>query len=260
MAFLVTCEHGSPEIPDWLIEPMRDVSSSMVAVGTETDAHDSGAIDAAKVLSRQLKCPMIAAKYSPAVVDVNVSKRHRNVLSPQSRQLPKKTRDRIFRDIHEPFRREVETVVDRGIRKYGLLIHLSVHSFATFERPELVESSDRAATAKRTDLGLLYDPSREYEVALCLDWYDELFHSMPMLRVRRNYPRRGVSESLIRSLRKKYAPDCYVGVELQLNRAWCGRDLPVRKKVFKGIPLSLLKILTRAVEIPPDVAQEQEAA
>lgn len=258
MAFLVSCEHGSNEVPPWLADCLSSPSSTapanedgLVNVGED---YDLGALDAAKVFAKHLRCPLVAAKYSPQIVDVNRSIRRPGVFSPVTRHLPKPVRDRIVREIHEPYRREVESTVARLMRKDDLVIHLSVHSFATFESTQVTpEGEDRALSARRTDLGLLYDPAREYELALCLDWYDDLYYSLPMLRVRRNYPRRGISESLIRSLRQIYTPDCYLGIELQLNRAWCVRDVPVRKKVLSGIAKSLLRLcdLTK---------QEQEAA
>lgn len=258
MAFLVTCEHGSNQVPDWLTDclsghgnagsPEPETSTALI------DEYDLGAHDAAVTLARHLRCPLVTAKYSPMIIDVNRSVGKPGAFSALTRHLPKAVRNRIVREIHEPYRRQVEATVDRLMRKDDLVIHLSVHSFATFESTQPTpEGEDRALSAKRTDLGLLYDPAREYELALCLDWYDDLYYSVPMLRVRRNYPRRGVSESLIRSLRQKYAPDCYLGIELQLNRAWCVRDVPVRKKVFSGIAKSLLRICDLA-------KQEQEAA
>jgi predicted N-formylglutamate amidohydrolase len=257
MAFLVTCEHGSNQIPSWLTEffvqsPVLDAAALDGAADSENC--DLGALDAASHFAKQLRCPLIAAKYSPAVVDVNRSLSQRGVISPVTRDLPKSLRQRIVAEIHEPFRKEVETAVERLLRKDDLVIHLSVHSFATFE-PNSPDPTveDRSLTARRTDLGLLYDPSREYELALCMDWFDDLYYALPMLRVRRNYPRRGTTESLIRSFRQKYSPDSYLGIELELNRAWCVRDVPVRKKVFSGIAKSLIRICEGAKE-------EQEAA
>lgn len=250
MAFLVTCEHGAHQIPGWLAEHFASAKASEQVDGDSgalSDVTDLGAMDAATQFAHQLNCPLLAAKYSPLVIDVNRSTNQRGVFSPVTRGLPRKLRQRIISEIHEPYRKDVETAVDKLIRKNGLVIHLSIHSFATFEPNQAgTEGEDRALSARRTDLGLLYDPSRAYELALCLDWYDDLYFSLPMLRVRRNYPRRGVSESLIRTLRQKYSPDCYIGVELQLNRAWCVRDVPVRKKVFNGIAKSLIRVCTAA--------------
>ena len=256
MAFLVTCEHGSNQVPTWLEDHFAHVQNS---VATDPDsvlsreAFDVGALDAATSLARHLRCPLLAAKFSPVVVDVNRTLQQRSVFSPVTRRLSTKQRNRIVSEIHEPYRKTLESTVERLFRKDELVIHLSVRSFATFESAQSPETEDRTLTARRTDLGLLYDPSRRYELALCLDWYDDLFYSVPMLRVRRNYPRRTVAQSLMSAMRLKYSDDCYIGVELQLNRAWCVRNVPVRNRVFSGIAKSLLRLCNGA-------KQDQEAA
>ncbi len=241
MAFLVTCEHGSNQVPDWLASAF---APSQDAGGLPLEPEcDLGSLDAAQHLARQLRCSLVAAPYSPSVVDVNRSRGQRGLFSTVTRNAPRQVRNRILSEIHEPYRKDVEAAVSKLMKKDDLLIHLSVHSFATFEPSQAdVDREQRVHNARRTDLGLLYDTSRAYEVALCLDWYEELFATLPMLRVRRNYPHRGISESLIRSFRQRYSPDRYIGIELQLNRAWCVRDVPVRRKVFTGIAKSLLRL------------------
>ncbi len=256
MAFLVTCEHGSQVAPSWILDKLvssnPDVSHSdhlADCLSTFADA-DVGALDAAKHFAKTLRCRMIAADYSPRVVDVNRAARNPAVFSPLTRSLPRADRMRLIREVHEPYRQSVERAVERLIQKDQLVIHLSIHTFATFQ-PNLADGECRADAARRTDVGLLYDPARDFELALCLDWYDDLYESLPMLRVRRNYPRRGVFDSLIRTLRRKFSPDSYIGIELQLNRAWCVRDVPVRKKVFTGLAKSLIRICDLA-EVEPD--------
>ena len=253
MAFLVTCEHGSNQVPAWLQDHFAPEQNSKAPDADPVLAFDAGALDAATSLARHLRCPLLAAKFSPAVIDVNRTLQQRSVFSPITRKLSTKRRSRIVSEIHEPYRKTLEATVERLFRKDELVIHLSVRSFATFEPAQSPETEDRALTARRTDLGLLYDPSRKFELALCLDWYDDLFYSLPMLRVRRNYPRRTVAQSLMSALRLKYSDDSYIGVELQLNRAWCVRNVPVRNRVFSGIAKSLLRLCNGA-------KQDQEAA
>jgi predicted N-formylglutamate amidohydrolase len=257
MVFLVTCEHGASHTPDWLANDLlRLTGGDATALAAVTDGYDVGALDAATHFAKSLRCPLVTSKFSPAIVDVNRAIGQRGLFSDLSRRLPKKVREQIIREIHAPFRRDVEAAVERSIRQDDLVIHLSVHSFATFEPNQATsDNEEKVLSARRTDLGLLYDPARQYELALCLDWFDDLYYALPMLRVRRNYPRRGVSENLISQFRRKYSPDSYIGIELQLNRAWCVRDVPVRKKVFSGIAKSLIRILDRSRE-----EQEQEAA
>ena len=255
MAFLVTCEHGSNQVPQWLENDFVSEQSMLTAEADSlvNDSYDVGALDAATNFARQLRCPMIAGKFSPAVIDISRPIGQRGVFSPITRRLSTKQKKRIVTEIHQPYQKSVEAALERQLRKDELVIHLSVHSFATFETPQTLDGEDRALSARRTDLGMLYDTSRQYELALCLDWYDDLFYSLPMLRVRRNYPRRGVSQGLLASFRQKYAADCYIGIELQLNRAWCVRDVPVRNKVFSGIAKSLLRLCNGA-------KQDREAA
>lgn len=256
MAFLVTCEHGSQGVPAWLldklagsvpgIQPSQAVEDALAMLSDS----DAGALDAAKHFAKTLRCRMISAEYSPRVVDVNRAARNPAVFSKLTRTLAKVDRARLIREVHEPYRQSVERAVEKLIEKEQLVIHLSIHSFATFQ-PNLADGECRADAARRTDVGLLYDPARDYELALCLDWYDDLYDALPMLRVRRNYPRRGVFDSLIRTLRRRFSSDSYIGIELQLNRAWCVRDVPVRKKVFTGLAKSLMRICDLA-EVEPD--------
>ncbi len=256
MAFLVTCEHGSQAVPSWLLDKLAAKQAgsnpSHLADDLQTTLADSdaGAMDASKHFAKTLRCRMISADYSPRVVDVNRAARNPAVFSKLTRSLPRADRARLIREIHEPYRQTVERTVEKLIQKEQLVIHLSIHSFATFQ-PNLADGECRAEAARRTDVGLLYDPARDFELALCLDWYDDLYYALPMLRVRRNYPRRGVFDSLIRTLRRRFSPDSYIGIELQLNRAWCVRDVPVRKKVFTGLAKSLMRICDLA-EVEPD--------
>ena len=92
----------------------------------------------------------------------------------------------------------------------GRIVHLSCHSFTP--RLDGVE--------RRADIGLLYDPTREVEVALCLAWQRALKGAAPHLRVRRNYPYRGYDDGLTTTLRRRYADPWYAGIELEVNQKY----------------------------------------
>ncbi len=270
MAFLITCEHGTSQIPEWL-EGRLDRGDGQSADSTISGADsmdsapgtlradqalladeggepdhlwvDSGALDAAKLLAKHLRCPSIVAPYSKRVIDVNRSLHARGLFSCMTRRLPEPIRTRMVDEIHRPYRDRVRSTIDSLLKNDDLVVHLSVHSFSPFPRDaQEVTGDDRIGTARRTDIGLLYDPSRLLERDLCLDWYEALYWSLPMLRVRRNYPRRGTSDSLTRSLRETYDPSVYLGIQLQLNQAWCTRQLPIRRKVFKGLAETLTRV------------------
>jgi hypothetical protein len=62
-----------------------------------------------------------------------------------------------------------------------------------------------------------------------------LLDRLPMIRVRRNYPMRGTREGLTQSLRREFPPESYLGIELQMNQAWCARELLISRHVLDGI-------------------------
>ena len=85
---------------------------------------------------------------------------------------------------------------------------------------------------RRADVGLLYDPSAVDEVDLCIDWLEEMYFEVEYLRVRRNYPRRGTTDSLVKSMRAEFSGEYYLGVEILLNRAWAGREIAIRDEAI----------------------------
>jgi hypothetical protein len=96
----------------------------------------------------------------------------------------------------------------------------------------------------------LYDPSRDEEVDLCLDWIDEMYDVIPMLRVRRNYPRRGTTDSITKSMRSEFSDRSYLGIEVLLNRAWAGRPLAIRDETVDA----MCGCLQRVIEWPQSEA------
>jgi hypothetical protein len=71
---------------------------------------------------------------------------------------------------------------------------------------------------RTTDVGLLYDPVRQGEAAICARWKGLLATSAPEVRVRRNYPYAGRGDGLTSHLRKRFGPGEYVGIELEINQ------------------------------------------
>jgi predicted N-formylglutamate amidohydrolase len=88
------------------------------------------------------------------------------------------------------------------------VIHISAHSFV----PVL------NGYTRNADIGLLYDPGRPTERALCARWRQSLGARASRLRVRRNYPYRGYADGLTTHLRRRYGRRGYVGVEIEVNQ------------------------------------------
>jgi predicted N-formylglutamate amidohydrolase len=200
---LLTCEHGGNRIPPAyrpLFRGRRRLLESHLG-------YDRGALAVARALSKRLGSPLLHAEVSRLLVDLNRSPGHRALFSEVTRALPAAARADLLARHYWPHRLEVERWVRRHATAGRAVIHVAVHSFTP-----VLNGVRRGA-----DIGLLYDPARPLEAALCAAWKAAL--GRHGLAVRRNYPYRGVSDGLTRQLRARFAPGRYAGIELELNQA-----------------------------------------
>ena len=223
MSLLITCELGGKETP-----PGYSPQSLPVAA----TADEPGRYVAAR-MAALLGAPLIVNECSRELIDVTRSLRQGQLFSRRMRHASDEDRQRLIDQVYRPYRLRVESAVGELLAIHGFAIHLSVRSFNLRKQGKI----------RRTDIGLLYDPGRDDEVDFCLDWIDEMWERVPMLRVRRNYPLRGTRNGLSRSLRTVFAGQDYLGVEVWLNRAWCKRALAIRDEAISGICGSLQAIL-----------------
>jgi predicted N-formylglutamate amidohydrolase len=204
VAFLFTCEHGGNRIP----ARYRALFSGRRALLDSHRGYDPGALPMAKALAKAFAAPLATATVSRLLVDLNRSLGHRHVFSPMTRAAPAALRARIVDDHYRPHRAEVERLVRAAVARGGRVIHVASHSFTP-----VLDGVVRAA-----DVGLLYDPRRRPESALCARWKRALAVRAPALRVRRNYPYAGKGDGLTSYLRTRFGPAAYVGVELEISQ------------------------------------------
>lgn len=175
------------------------------------DSHrgmDFGARDVAMAFGERLGVEPAVATTSRLVVDLNRSLGHRTLFSEYTRVLSREQRAAALEKHYRPYRTSVERQVAREVAAGKLVLHVSAHSFT----PAL------DGETRNCDVGLLYDPRRRYERALMDLWHDALRARAPQLRVRRNYPYLGVSDSLVTYLRRLHGERSYAGVELEVNQ------------------------------------------
>ena len=204
---VLSCEHATARVPGRYADLFRTARARAALEGHR--GHDFGARSVALGIAKALRVPLHEFGVTRLLVDGNRSLHHRRLFSEFSRPLPVGERERLLRDHYHPYRDGVETQVARAIRRGGRVLHVSVHSFA--ER--------LGGESRRAEAGLLYDPSRVEEATLAAAWRGDLRVRQPRWRVRRNYPDRGVSDGLGTPLRGRFAPESYLGIELELNRA-----------------------------------------
>ena len=202
MRVIVSCEHATKHIP----AEYRGAFKSQQA-RRALNSHrgvDFGARELAVDIAGALKAPVRFAKASRLLIDLNRSEHHPDLFSEFSRKLSREQRDNVLAKLYRPYRRSIERLVERQPT-----LHLSIHSFTPKLRGQV----------RNADVGLLYDPNRQRERQLCARLKRELHALDPLLRVRFNYPYRGMADGLTTALRKRFKPSQYFGIELEINQA-----------------------------------------
>lgn len=226
---LVSCEHGGNGIP----VRYRSLFSGHEAVLRTHRGYDLGALPLAKQIAAALSAPLHAATISRLLVDLNRSPRHPKLFSEFTKPLTRHARQEILERYYLPYRTEVEAGAGDAISDGRRVIHLSSHSFT----PEL------DGDVRNADIGLLYDPKRQEEVDLCRRWQAALKEQAPALKVRMNYPYAGSADGLTAALRKRFSPDAYVGIELELNQLHAQSGRPHWRALCAALILSLRQAL-----------------
>ncbi len=198
---VLTSEHGTAAVPARYADLFRgagDVLASHRAV-------DAGTAKLTGYLARRTGVRPHRARVTRLLVDCNRSPGHPGLYSEFSRELAAAERAQLLERYYRPYRGGIEAEVGERIQGGQTVLHVSVHSFV-----RVLDGRQRNA-----DVGLLYDPGRERERALCRQW-QSLLQAEPGLRVRRNYPYRGVGDGLATWLRRRFPAGCYIGIELEV--------------------------------------------
>jgi len=203
---VVSCEHGGNRIPV-PYRPLFQTDDSRTLLASHR-GFDAGALVMAKELAKHFAAPLVTATVSRLLVDLNRSLDNPRVFSTMVRALPAATRERIVASYYRPYRARLQSLVLRGIKSGGRVVHISCHSFT----PELY------GEVRNADVGLLYDPARSGELEYCGRWQNSLKSVAPELKVRRNYPYSGKNDGLTRHLRQCFSADQYLGIELEINQ------------------------------------------
>lgn len=230
ISLLVTCEHGGNRIP----ARYRNLFEGHEALLETHRGYDAGALVMARDLAEAFEAPLFVSTVSRLLIDLNRSPGHPNLYSEATRTAPLAVRREILEAHYLPYRSRVEAAIDKEIATGRRVAHLSSHSFTP-----VLDGAVRDA-----DIGLLYDPSRRGEVALCRRWQAALKEIAPALRVRRNYPYRGTSDGFTAYLRKRFAERDYAGIELEINQQRVAAGGKGWRELRRQLILSLQQALT----------------
>jgi predicted N-formylglutamate amidohydrolase len=200
---ILSCEHGGHRIP----AAYRPLFAGQAELLATHRGYDIGILPFARSLAKGLDAPLHAAEVSRLLVDLNRSRHSPTLFSEITRHLPVDEREAILRRYYAPYRQAVTQAVANELEN-GKVLQLSVHSFT----PEL------HGVVRQTDIGLLYDPARPAEADFCRRWQAVIVRLDPALRVRRNYPYQGASDCLVTTLRRQFAGERYLGLEIEVNQ------------------------------------------
>ena len=223
---LLSCEHAGNRIPPEYRTLFRDAAEALAS----HRGWDPGALDLAKSLAKTLQRGLYTVSWSRLLVESNRSPTNPRIWSKYTAGLPAAERERILTEYWWPHRRTVETAVGEGVGRGRRIVHIAVHSFTGVLDGEV----------RNADIGLLYDPRRPGELALCDRWKQILRELDPTLRVRLNYPYRGIADGLPTWLRRKYPEASYAGVEFELNQSLVATP---RWRSFKNVMATSIRRL-----------------
>lgn len=201
---LITCEHGGNKVPARYRQFFRGHEDLLKT----HRGYDAGALVMAQEMATAFNAPLFVSTTSRLLVDLNRSIGHPHLYSEATRAAPDAVRREMLELYYLPYRSQAEAAVAKMLAQGGRVIHIASHSF----------TSQLDGEVRNADIGLLYDPARRGEAALCGRWAAILKSQVAGFKIRRNYPYTGKSDGFTAYLRRRFAADDYIGVELEINQ------------------------------------------
>lgn len=215
---ILSCEHGGNEVPPEYEACFEDNQGGL-------DSHrgyDPGALELAKQFAETSSAPLFYSTTTRLLVELNRSlTNRRSLFSRFTKALSPEIRQTILNDFYHPYRKRVEDAISGWVAKNDRILHLSVHSFT----PVL------DGMIRNADIGILYNPERGPEKAFSMKLAGEIERLDDTLRVRRNYPYRGIMDGFTTYLRTRFPETAYLGIELEINQKFPSGNTNDWKKV-----------------------------
>jgi predicted N-formylglutamate amidohydrolase len=232
LAFVVSCEHGGNSVP----VAYRHLFAEPAAQAA-LDSHrgwDPGSLQIGRWFARKLQAPLIVSTTTRLLVEPNRSLGHRRIFSEWPQSLPDDQKQSLLDHYYHPHREQVVAAITAAHAEARTILHLSMHTFTPVWD----------GVTRTTDVGLLFDPARRPEAALCRQWQQQLRRHLPDLTIHRNRPYRGTSDGLTTALRRQFPPERYLGVELEVNQRFVADSRTAPRPVLKGLVDSLQQSLS----------------
>jgi predicted N-formylglutamate amidohydrolase len=228
---VITCEHAGNIVP----ERYRPLFVGREHLLPTHRGWDPGALLLAREMAERFHAPLYYDETTRLLADLNRSVGNPELHSEATRHLPLRERRELLDEHYHPHRTRVDAAMAEAVASGDRVVHIASHSFT----PEL---NGHVRTA---DVGMLYDPGRPGEVAFATAWLDALGRADPSLRLRRNYPYIGKSDGVTQVMRRRYPPERYVGIELEVNQRYVEAGGPAWPKIRR----TLVETLGEALQL-----------
>lgn len=234
LTLLLTCEHGGNRVP----AQFSALFSGQEQVLASHLGYDIGALALFRDLE-ELANASFFSETSRLLVDLNRSQHHPHLFSNYTKRRPDTEKKFILAQFYYPYRHLVEQAVQRFVQQDRQVLHVAVHTFTPVMK----------GVERRADIGLLFDPRRKGEQAICKTWKKLLQKPNAGLHVRFNYPYLGMADGLPTYLRRKFTEEQYLGIELEVSQRFPQGDQENWLQVRHQLKISLQQVLRQALTV-----------
>ncbi|MEX2500185.1 MAG: N-formylglutamate amidohydrolase [Wenzhouxiangellaceae bacterium] len=218
VSFLISAEHASNAVPSrW-----QHLFAERPEVLASHRGGDRGSGELARALAAALDAPLLEGKVTRLLIDLNRSAGHPRRFSEFTRNLPPEQK----RELVERYWQLHWDGYGEYLKSLpGQIIHIACHSFTP-----VLDGRNR-----KTDIGLLYDPSRQHEAHYCRTLGKALRTTLPDRTVHMNQPYRGVSNGIGQQHRKIRDDSRLITLELEINQRLAGQVVGLAEPIARAI-------------------------
>lgn len=202
--FIFTCEHSGNLIPDQFSELFKTNSSLL----NSHSGYDIGILDVFKIFTSHFNSPTFYTEISRLLIEFNRSLHHKDLFSHITKQLDENAKQSLINNYYLPYRENIFSTINKLIKKNHKVIHIAFHSFTPILNDKI----------RNADIGFLYDSKSINEKLFCKKWKRNVLIVSSSVKIRFNYPYRGIADGLTSYLRKIFGYNNYIGIELEINQ------------------------------------------
>lgn len=217
-SLIFSCEHAGNQVP----EEYQSLFNGHSEVLQSHRGWDPGAWLLATFLSKQLDAPLFGCHTTRLLIEPNRSLDNGQLFSEFTDSLSPEIKGKLMQDIYYPYREKLQMTLKKLTPP---ILHLSIHSFTPIWNQQ----------ERKTDIGILFDPSRELESSFSKQLKINLTHNFPGFQIDFNEPYKGTDDGFTTWLRSQYSDKEYAGIEIEVNQKFASNLSAISTAFAKSI-------------------------